>query len=314
MGLEIERKFLVDKKKWQSLTKPSPEHFRQGYITTDPEKVIRIRMTSAKSFITLKGKTNNRKRLEYEYAIPMKDASELFTNFVSCEILKNRYKINFKNKLWEVDEFLDENEGLILAEIELKKQNEIFEIPEWVSEEVTSDSRYANVNLAQNPYQNWKPADEMISNLNVPASVIKDIAGMLDVGLVPFLHKETFELASIPDSSRFLEMDWEDEDSEWADEIKRVKSDTNFIKIESMESSESFRIMEGFVNSLPESRLKVQLENAIYRNRPFSNFNRIIHQAGSEREQWFQFKLERMKAWVIRQLEFKILESQEDEE
>lgn len=72
--------------------------------------------------------------------------------------------------------------------------------------------------------------------------------------------------------------------------------------------------MEGFVNSLQESRLKVQLATAIYGNKPFSNFNRVIHQAGSEREQWFQFKLERMQAWVIRQLELKILDSEEDEE
>ncbi len=312
MGVEIERKFLVDKKKWQAVAKHAPEHYRQGYITTEPEKTIRVRMTATKGFITIKGKTNHRVRSEYEYEIPQKDATELLNHFTSCEIQKNRYHIQFKKKQWDVDEFMDENEGLILAEIELKTKNEIFEIPDWVSEEVTDDARYSNVNLAQNPYQNWKPDEIVIENLKIPGAVIKEIAELLEAGMVPFVHKKTFELISIPDSNRFLEMDWEDEESDWADDIKRVESDPDFQRIESMESHESFQIMEGFVASLPESRIKVQLETVIYGNKPFSNFNRIIHQAGKEKEQWFTFKLDKMKAWVIDQLQSRLSNSADE--
>ena len=163
MALEIERKYLVNHKKWQALSKPKGNHYRQGYILTDPKKTIRVRITETKCFITIKGKTTGATRLEYEYEIPKKDAEELLNNFCTAELKKNRYKIVYKNKLWEVDEFLGENEGLIIAEIELKEEDEIFEIPEWVANEVTSDERYYNANLVQNPYQNWKPEPPVIS-------------------------------------------------------------------------------------------------------------------------------------------------------
>lgn len=156
MPEEIERKYLVDHKKWQSISKPAGHHYRQGYITVDPDKTIRVRITDAKCFITIKGASKGATRSEYEYEIPTKDAQELLDKFSVAEIQKTRYKIIYKNKLWEVDEFSGNNKGLVLAEIELKEENESFEIPEWITEEVTQDQRYYNVNLAQNPYQIWK--------------------------------------------------------------------------------------------------------------------------------------------------------------
>ena len=95
-------------------------------------------------------------RLEYEYAIPREEAKELLDNFAESELTKVRYKIKFGQYIWEVDVFLGENEGLIVAEIELLDEDEHFLMPDWITEEVTDDNRYYNSNLTINPYQNWK--------------------------------------------------------------------------------------------------------------------------------------------------------------
>lgn len=113
MPLEIERKYLVNPEKWLALSKPEGAHYSQGYILNDPKKTVRIRVTGKKCFITIKGATTAAARAEYEYEIPRKDAEELLKNFCGTKVEKIRYKIMFKNKLWEVDEFSGENEGLI---------------------------------------------------------------------------------------------------------------------------------------------------------------------------------------------------------
>lgn len=156
MGKEIERKFLVDKDKWQQLTKPSGELFRQGYLLTDPSKTIRIRQTSNKAFLTIKGVSVGATRAEFEYEIPFADAKELLDDFSGSELSKIRYKVSFENKVWEVDEFLGDNNGLIVAEIELTSEDEYFNKPEWVANEVTGDDKYYNSNLTVNPYKQWK--------------------------------------------------------------------------------------------------------------------------------------------------------------
>jgi CYTH domain-containing protein len=156
MGLEIERKFLVDKDKWSKAVKDKGNIFRQGYILTDPAKTIRVRLTETEGFITLKGQSVNASRSEYEYAIPRQDAKELLDNFCASVISKLRYFINYRAHLWEVDEFLDDNEGLIIAEIELSSEDEAFELPEWIDREVTTEAKYYNSNLSVNPYKNWK--------------------------------------------------------------------------------------------------------------------------------------------------------------
>ncbi|MBP6732337.1 MAG: CYTH domain-containing protein [Chitinophagales bacterium] len=155
MPLEIERKFLVDKAKWLALDKPKPAFFRQGYLLTDPLKTIRVRQTDDAGFITIKGLSVGATREEFEYKIPKAEAGELLDKFAVAGLTKHRYKIEFKNKLWEVDEFLGDNQGLIVAEIELVSETEKFELPDWITREVTAEQKYYNSNLSVNPFKNW---------------------------------------------------------------------------------------------------------------------------------------------------------------
>lgn len=155
MGQEIERKFLIDKNKWQQVNKPAGLFYRQGYLLTDPNKTIRVRLTDQKAYLTIKGISVGATRSEYEYEIPVDEAKELLDNFSVSELSKIRYKITFANKLWEVDEFLGDNAGLIVAEIELTHEDEAFEIPDWITQEVTGEEKYYNSNLTLQPYKNW---------------------------------------------------------------------------------------------------------------------------------------------------------------
>lgn len=156
MGKEIERKYLVNKKEWISLQKPAGVHYNQGYLCIETERTVRVRLTDLHAFITIKGKMKNATRAEYEYEIPMEDAKQMIRDLVIGSISKIRYKINFRNNLWEIDEFFGKNEGLLLAEIELENIDEEYVIPEWIDKEVTDDERYYNANLIMNPYENWK--------------------------------------------------------------------------------------------------------------------------------------------------------------
>jgi len=155
MGKEIERKYLIDLKKWEKIDKPPSQYYRQGYLVTDPQKTIRVRLTETKGFLTIKGISVGATRLEYEYEIPINEAKELLDNFSTSELSKIRYRVEFKNKVWEVDEFLGDNAGLFIAEIELKREDEVFDVPEWVTKEVTEEKKYYNSNLTINPYKNW---------------------------------------------------------------------------------------------------------------------------------------------------------------
>jgi adenylate cyclase len=148
MPLEIERKFLVNSDKWTILHKPDPELIRQGYLLTDVDKTIRVRLKGEKGFITIKGKTTGAVRDEYEYEIPVNEAHELLDKFAVSELFKRRYEIEYSGKTWEVDLFEGVHQGLILAEIELSSESETFEKPDWVGEEVTGDVRYYNSYLA----------------------------------------------------------------------------------------------------------------------------------------------------------------------
>ena len=155
MGLEIERKFLVDAEKWQQAVKPAGTHYRQGYLLNEHKRAIRIRVTDKQAFITIKGATTGISRKEFEYEIPVADGIELLDSFDVSEIEKIRYCLYFGNKLWEVDEFLGDNAGLLIAEIELHDENEIFTLPDWIVMEVSGDARYYNSNLSKNAYKNW---------------------------------------------------------------------------------------------------------------------------------------------------------------
>ncbi len=155
MPLEIERKYLVDKTVWQKTQKSKGNYYRQGYLLTEAEKTIRVRATDTEGFITIKGKSVGATRLEYEYSIPREEAMELLDNFAVSNIIKWRFKVEFEGKTWEIDEFLGENEGLIVAEIELNSEDEMFEIPHWIAEEVTGDARYFNSALSILPFKKW---------------------------------------------------------------------------------------------------------------------------------------------------------------
>ncbi|MDN3547101.1 CYTH domain-containing protein [Mucilaginibacter aquaedulcis] len=160
MAVEIERKFLVDHEKWRQLIKPDGKHYRQGYIFSDATKTIRVRVTPEHGYITIKGASKGISRKEYEYTIPAQEGVELLDNFAVSELEKVRYNITFEGKLWEVDEFLGENKGLLMAEIELEHEAETFKLPDWITTEVTDDKRYYNSFLSVNPYSRWGKTGE----------------------------------------------------------------------------------------------------------------------------------------------------------
>jgi adenylate cyclase len=155
MGVEIERKFLVDHERWKQMKKPAGTHYRQGYLLDSEKHTVRIRVTDKQGYITLKGAAKGISRPEFEYKIPKKDGVELLDAFSAPEVEKIRYRIRHEGKLWEVDEFLGANAGLIVAEIELKNENEAFKKPAWVTDEVSDDERYYNSNLSTRPYKKW---------------------------------------------------------------------------------------------------------------------------------------------------------------
>jgi adenylate cyclase len=159
MGKEIERKYLINKAVWESVSKGQGTYLKQGYLSTDPEKTIRVRITENKSFLTIKGKTEGIARTEFEYEIPRNDAQELLDQFANNSIEKTRYELLHKGKLWEVDVFSGDNEGLILAEIELQSEEETYPLPPWVDREVSADKRYYNSNLSKNPFKLWGKAE-----------------------------------------------------------------------------------------------------------------------------------------------------------
>jgi len=154
MGTEIERKFLVKNNSWRALAPGI--HYRQGYLNSAKERTVRVRTIDAKGFLTIKGISTGATRAEYEYEIPAADADAMLNDL--CEkplIEKSRYKIDFGGFVWEVDEFFGENQGLIVAEVELQSEDQKFEKPEWIAEEVTGDPKYFNSNLINNPYLKW---------------------------------------------------------------------------------------------------------------------------------------------------------------
>ena len=154
MGKEIERKFLLKDDSWKSLVQGT--RYRQGYLSSTKERVVRVRTIDDKGYLTIKGITSGATRTEYEYEIPLSDSEAMLDEL--CEkplIEKKRYKIDHEGVTWEVDEFFGENQGLIVAEVELESEDQEFEKPEWIREEVTGDPKYFNSNLAINPHIKW---------------------------------------------------------------------------------------------------------------------------------------------------------------
>lgn len=154
--IEIERKFLVTSTSFMDEAFSS-KRIVQAYICSDPERTVRIRIKETRAFITIKGKGNESgtTRMEWEKEIPVSEAELLLSICEKGTIDKIRYEVKSGNHLFEVDVFTGENEGLIIAEIELENENEPFNKPTWLGEEVTHDKRYYNAYISQNPYKNW---------------------------------------------------------------------------------------------------------------------------------------------------------------
>lgn len=154
MPVEIERKFLVCGDEWRKDV--GGTLLRQGYLNTGKGCIVRIRTAEDKAFLTIKGPTVGISRSEYEYEIPLNDANALLDSLAQQPIIeKVRYCLAREGHVWEVDEFLGDNAGLVLAEVELEDEAEHVDKPLWVGEEVTDDARYRNTALAKNPYSQW---------------------------------------------------------------------------------------------------------------------------------------------------------------
>ena len=153
MAKEIERKFLV-KDSWQP--QAAGITIAQGYLSTVPERTVRVRIKGDKGYLTIKGKNQGISRAEFEYEIPLADAEELLKLAEQPILSKVRYLEQHGNRLWEIDVFAGENQGLVVAEVELPDERADFSRPDWLGQEVSGDVRYYNANLIKNPFSLWK--------------------------------------------------------------------------------------------------------------------------------------------------------------
>ncbi len=147
--MEIERKYFLKNDEWRKYV-TNRIHIKQGYICSDPDRVVRIRITDSKAFITIKGMNTNISRPEFEYEIPVKDAEEMYSIFCQkANLEKFRNIVMFKNHKWEIDEFAGRHQGLIFAEVELQSEDEKIEFPDWIGQEITGIPKYYNSNLVK---------------------------------------------------------------------------------------------------------------------------------------------------------------------
>jgi len=154
MGEEIERKFLVTSDGWRK--DATGTRFRQGFLSTDPERTVRVRAAGARGTLTIKGRTVGARRAEYEYEIALADAERMLDTLCKRPLIeKVRFELHAGRHTWEIDVFEGDNAGLVVAELELESEDEAFERPAWLGAEVTHDPRYFNSNLVQHPFKNW---------------------------------------------------------------------------------------------------------------------------------------------------------------
>lgn len=155
MPIEIERKFLLANNDWRDQVDYS-HRIRQGYMGEMDKASVRIRIQGDKANINIKSATLEIRRMEYEYEIPLTEAEEMLDQLCKQpQVDKTRHIVEQGKHKWEIDEFYGDNEGLIVAEIELSDEAEAFEKPDWIGEEVTEDARYYNVNLIKHPFKRW---------------------------------------------------------------------------------------------------------------------------------------------------------------
>jgi CYTH domain-containing protein len=153
LNIEIERKYLVVGGGWRSA---HGDRIVQGYLNTDPERTVRIRLVNRTAYLAVKGPTHGVSRREFEYEIPFADGERLLKMSEGSPIQKVRHSIAYQGSRWDVDEFLGVNAPLVLAEIELKSESQEIDRPNWLGQEVTGDARFYNSNLAIKPYSTWE--------------------------------------------------------------------------------------------------------------------------------------------------------------
>lgn len=154
MPVEIERKFLVANANWKlKINKETP--IKQGYLSSNLKRTVRVRVKGDKGYLTIKGKTINTTRAEYEYEIPLSDALEMMDLCENPLIEKTRYEVLANGDLWEIDVFEGDNKGLIVAEIELESEDQEITLPLWIAKEVSHERKYFNSELINNPFKSW---------------------------------------------------------------------------------------------------------------------------------------------------------------
>lgn len=156
MATEIERKFLVVGDEWRGGSEGTV--LRQGYLSTVKERTVRVRVAGEEAYLTIKGITVGATRREFEYPIPPADASYMLEELCERPIVeKTRFTVEHAGHRWEIDEFGGVNQGLIVAEVEMEREDEAITLPGWVGSEVTDDPRYFNANLISRPFSTWEP-------------------------------------------------------------------------------------------------------------------------------------------------------------
>jgi adenylate cyclase len=159
MATEIERKYKVTTDEYKNLAMPL--YCKQGYLDTQNEPLVRVRIMGEKAYLTLKGKNNGISRLEFEYEIPVKDANDIISKFCSTALIeKNRFILSVEITTWEVDEFLGKNLGLVVAEVELASEDADFYKPSWIGKEVSQYTQYYNYKLVEHPYCKWSDSEK----------------------------------------------------------------------------------------------------------------------------------------------------------
>ena len=155
MAIETERKFLLVNDDWRNIVSSSTL-MRQGYLNSENDCSIRVRTTSNNAWLNIKSVTVGTQRHEFEYEIPLEDGNQILDTFSRKPLIeKTRHIVEVGDHSWEIDEFIGDNAGLIVAEIELNDPNESFDKPAWLGEEVTFDARYYNTQLSKTPYKTW---------------------------------------------------------------------------------------------------------------------------------------------------------------
>ena len=160
MATEIEHKYIVINESYLQAYS-SKSYFRQGYLTTHPNCVVRVRITDNKAYLTIKGKNNGASRAEYEFEIDKEKAQSMLDTLCTTPIIeKTRYLCAYQGHTWEIDRFAGDNEGLVIAEIELNDEKEAYELPPFIGKNVTGIARYYNSNLSQHPYSQWSAEEK----------------------------------------------------------------------------------------------------------------------------------------------------------